>query len=155
MGEAGVGHAPAPVPEPFTVTAADVEPSLTLTIALEKAEEGLARRTDKMLPFTVATTLPLVDAAVYVPEPPEMVTCALPLQSVRVTELGLTATELPPAPQAPAPAPLPVTAIPTRLLPSDTLTVALLNGPDGFARRIVTTFPLTVADTLPELLAAV
>lgn len=61
-GDAGVGHAPAPVPEAFTVTFADVEPSVMVSVPLENAAEGLVRRTVTIFPLTVAARLPLLEA---------------------------------------------------------------------------------------------
>lgn len=60
---AGVGQIPAPVPAPLTLTVAVELPSLTVTVALPKDEDGLARRMERMLPLTLATTLPLFEAA--------------------------------------------------------------------------------------------
>lgn len=60
---AGVGHVPPPVPVAFTVTFAEVDPSVTVTVAPETAEDGLARRIVTMLPLTLAVTPLLLDAA--------------------------------------------------------------------------------------------
>lgn len=59
----GVGQAPAAAPVAFTVTLAEVEPSDTITVPPETAEEGLVRRIDTMLPLTVTVKLPLLEAA--------------------------------------------------------------------------------------------
>lgn len=56
--------------------------------------------------------------------------------------------------QVPAPAPAAFTVMPAAVAPSVTVTVALDTAPDGFVRRIVTIFPLTLAVTLLLLDAA-
>lgn len=62
-GDAGVGHAPPPAPETFTGTLVVDVPSETVTLPPVKALEGLVRRTERMLPLTLAVMLPLEEAA--------------------------------------------------------------------------------------------
>lgn len=70
---AGVGHDPAAEPVAFTVMFADVEPSETVTVAPETADDGFARRMLTTLPLTVAVIPLLLEAALNTPEPPEIV----------------------------------------------------------------------------------
>ncbi len=73
------------------------------------------------------------------------------MQSFSVTLVGLAANACPPGPgvgQIPAPAPEPFTVIARFDAPSETVTVPLLNVPEGFARLIETMLPLTVAVTV-------
>lgn len=62
-GPIGVGQLPAPVPVALIVTDVLEEPSETVTVAPENDDDGLARRTERMLPETVADTLPLFEEA--------------------------------------------------------------------------------------------
>lgn len=143
----GVPHAAAPEPLEFTVMLAVDDPSATVTTPPENAEDGFTRRIVRTLPLRLALTLPLLDAALYVPAPPEIMTCAAPLQSVRVTLEGLAMTGLGGfgVGQVPDPAPAPVTSIVRPVAPSETVTVPVVNSPEGFVRRIETTLPLIVA----------
>lgn len=69
---AGVGQVPAAAPVAVTVMFADVEPSEIVTVAPETADEGFVRRMLTIFPLTVAVMPPLLEAAPYVPEPPEI-----------------------------------------------------------------------------------
>lgn len=147
----GVGHAPAPSPDVFTATTAEDVPSLTVIVPPVDAEEGLVLRMESTVPVTLALRLLLLGIAVYVPEPPKICTDSALEQVVRLTVAGLTDRLALPLPQLAAPAPVPFTVIGTVVLPSDTVTVPPANAPEGFARRMDRTFPLTDALTLPLL----
>lgn len=88
------------------------------------------------------------------PDPPDKVTCALPLQSVNVTDVGLAENGRPGVGHAPAPLPVAFTVSGVEDVPSEIVTMAEVNAGDGFARRTETTLPLTLAVTLPLFEAA-
>lgn len=59
-----VPHVPAPAPVPLTVIGIVVRPSETVTVAVVKAPEGVARLMERTLPVMETVTAPLSDAAV-------------------------------------------------------------------------------------------
>lgn len=78
-------------------------------------------------------------------------TCALPEQSVKVTDEGLTLTGVAGVGHAPAPAPLALTGTVVVDVPSDTVTLPPEKTLDGLTRRTERILPLMVAVTLPLL----
>ena len=147
----GVGHAPAARPVFVTATFAEVDPSVTITVPPDVATDGFARRMVTMLPLTVAVIPLVVDAALYVPEPPDAVTWTPALQSVSVTEEGFTATGEPGLGVGQIPVAVPVALTETLVVevPSEIVTVPPENAPDGLVRRTERTEPLTLAVMLP------
>ena len=62
-GPAGVGQVPVAAPVMLTVTGVFEEPSDTVIVALPTPADGFTRLTVSTLPWIVALTLPLLDAA--------------------------------------------------------------------------------------------
>lgn len=86
--------------------------------------------------------------------PPEIVVWTTPLQSVSVTDAGLAAIGGVGELHAPAPAPEAFTVMLTEDELSVTTTVPPPKAADGLVLRMVTNDPLTLAEMLPLLAAA-
>jgi hypothetical protein len=142
------GQAPAPTPVAVTAITTLEVPSETVTLPPEVAGDVATRRIVTVLPLTVAEMLELLDAAVYVPDPPEMVTAVADEQSVNVTFAGLAVI----AEDGHAPSARPVRVSNTDLtdMPSETpIDTGLVVDPEGFRRRTETVLPNSWATTLP------